>query len=473
MRLAQRNQGRGEVITEKGKRIPVLADVDVVIVGGGTAGVIAAIAAARNDAKTFLMERKTCLGGMMTSGLLTSFGPFHDKKELVVGGIPIEVVNRLREWGGLVGNVEKDHFIHFDPELAKFILDEMVTQERNLKVLFESCAVDAIVRDKEIKAVIVENKSNRQAIRGKVFVDASGDADVAARAGLSYQKGGKNGEMMPVSLLARVANVDVDSLKEFYEKRPDWAGDRSRGQTCLGFHKPTEGLINELEEASKRGELSPEMEEIRHWFIGLIATPYPREISMNMTGAVYVDGTDASQTTEALIKARKRIMVTFKTIKKYIPGFEKSFIVSFASSLGVRETRRIAGEYVLSTQDVVEGKHFDDEVAVGSCNMSFHTANGKEVIENRPKPGISYGIPYRCFFSKKIRNLLVAGRCISATREAIASARTMPTCMAEGQAAGTAAALAVKENLSITEMDIVRLQRTLVAQGVCLKKSFV
>ena len=229
------------------------------------------------------------------------------------------------------------------------------------------------------------------------------------------------------------------------------------------------GLEKELEEPSKRGELSPLMEELRHWFIGFTTTRYPGEISLNITGAVSVDATDTSQVTDALIMARKRIIETLKNLKKYVPGFERSFIVSFASSLGVRETRRIVGEYTLSTQDVVKGKHFDDEVAVGSCHIAFHSANGREVSDNRPKPGISYGIPYRCLFSKKISNLLVAGRCISATQKAMASARVMPTCMAEGQAA---AALAAKKNISFADMDIVKLQESLVAQGAYLKKSF-
>jgi len=433
-----------KIIIEPERRIPVVREVDVVVVGGGPAGFITAVAAARNGARTLLIERYGFLGGMATSALVGPFG-LRDRERPVVEGIPKEFLDRLEAAGGALRSYEgRWEECAFDPEVFKYIADQMV-EEAGAELLLHSFACNTVVEDNKIKAVIIENKSGRQAIVGKVFVDATGDGDIAALSGVPYEKGRKeDGLFQPMTLMYRLGNVKVESI---------WADE-----------KP---LSEKMKEARKRGEVPP----YRVCFGSPGSTIREGEISVNTT-RLYGDGTKVEDLTRAQVQGRKDVRKLVDFWRQHAPAYSQSHLIDTAPQVGVRETRRIIGEYVLTADDILNYRKFDDVIALGNWPIDLHDPTGgtKEAdIAIHLKRDRAYQIPYRCLIPKEIDNLLVAGRCISTTREVNGSTRVMPICMALGQAAGTAAALAVRHKVSPRNLDVSILQKRLLEQGAKLE----
>jgi len=429
---------------EKGRNTPILDKVDVLVVGGGPAGIVAAIASARNSASTMLIERFGFLGGMATTGLPLHAFVSPDGTQ-VIKGIPQEIVNRLIKNNGSPGHMPGTIISHtmrgsttpVDPEVFKQVAFEML-EETNVKMLLYTLAVDGIVQNNIVNGAILENKSGRQAVLAKVVIDASGDGDIAAKCGAPFEIGRKkDGLTQPPSLMFTLANVDTEKSDAF----------------------PKEKLFQLTQEANQRGELPAPVNQLWYFTIqrGIVA--------VNGTRVNKVDGTQVLDLTRAEIELRKQIPKVVSFLKRSVPGFESSVLVGTGPIIGVRETRRIIGEYTLTGEDVLEAKQFEDQIAKSGYFLDIHNPNGAGVRRAYVRNGASYGIPYRCLIPKKIDNLIVAGRCISTTFEAHASTRVMGPCMAVGQAAGTAAALSIKEGVPPRKLDVKKLRQVLLEQG--------
>jgi len=413
-----------------------ISEHDVIVAGGGTAGIAAAVAAARNGADTILIERYGFLGGTMTAGLVNPFMTFHAGKEQIIKGIFQEIIDRLKDTGGYDEKTKA-----FDSEIMKLVLDQMI-KEADVKLLLHTYITDALVtKENIIKGIEAYNKSGRQVVLGKVIIDATGDGDVAVMAGAPYEKGREeDGLTQPMTLNFRMGGVDVERM-------------------------PSREKINKLfEEAKAKGEIKIPRENVLYF-----PTTRRGEIHFNTTRIVKVDGTKADDLTYAEIEGRRQMAELIKFLKEKVPGFENAYLLMSAVQVGVRETRRIIGEYVLTGEDVIKARKFSDVIARGSYPIDIHSPTGEGTVIKKLPPGESYDIPYRCIVPKKVENLLIAGRCISCTHEAQAAIRVIPIVVAIGQAAGTAAALAAKLHASRREMNVPLLQEALKKQGGILR----
>jgi hypothetical protein len=407
---------------ERARQIPVARDVDAIVVGGGPAGLAAAIAAARNGAKTVLIERFGYLGGTATASLMACINGFRNQVEpdatQTVRGIAEEIVLQLKSLGGLgqspykqkpyptePGQLEYSYAI--DTEKFKYVTLKMCA-DAGVDILFHTYFADGIVQDGAIRGVIVENKSGRLAMFGKVVVDASGDADVSARSGVPFwQTVRDEAPRLNDSLMYRI---------EFGPHRPaaPFACDFGTHAVVWG---PAAGPIN---------------------------------------------GVDADELAKAEIAARLKVYEDFADKQAKHPDLAGARVVETPPLLGVRQTRFIEGEYQLTADDAITGRRFEDSVAMSSCPI-IHYYGYRRYLEHE-----GYDIPYRCLVPKKIDNLLIAGRCISSEQQPYESHRAMVPIMAIGQAAGTAAALCCTTGATPRALDVKLLQRTLIEQNaVC------
>jgi len=460
-------------------------DVDVLVAGGGMAGVMAAMASARNGMNTMLVESQGNLGGLFTSGFNSFF----------VGeceGLAKEFIERV---GGIFEIPSFGLLPHyrFDPERAKFVLEQMVL-ESGVKLLYYTSVIDAVVEDNVIREVVAHNQSGKIAIRAKMFVDATGDVSIAAFAGAPCESGGREfcGLNMSSTLMFRLSRVNLRKYREALE-------------TWLNKHKgemPKKGFLVELqEEAIQKGDLP--------YFIfpGPLINPIPGfpeedcDVTIDMAHSYYCRYTDAEDLTRQIVEQRQQIIYLEKFFQKYVPGFENCKLTGIASYPKLRETRRIIGEYVLTGEDVVLARKFEDGIARAPAIIDIHhPTNPKEGFighihlrepkepavcrpaqctadthricrpggyEARPRPGDYYEIPYRCLVPLKIDNLIVAGKGISTDFSA--------SCMGypphgTGQAAGTAAAICIKDGIIPRKLDGKLVRKTLIEQGVPLDK---
>ncbi|MCR4403161.1 MAG: FAD-dependent oxidoreductase [Firmicutes bacterium] len=449
------------------KTIPVGQEVDVLVVGGGPSGFAAAIAASRNGAKTMLIEKHGCIGGMATVGLvgpfMTSFDATGDTQ--IIRGVFEELVRRLEERGGAIhpSKVRRgtsycafiipghDHVTPFDPEWLKLVATEMVL-ESGVELLLHTQCLDVIKEGDRVTGVVAANKSGLQAIEAAVIVDCSGDADVAEWSGAPTVLGRQSDHgMQPATMFFRICNVDSEKVKAYIEEN----------RTLVGkpFHGPFSWLV---EEARERGEW-----DVPRGEINMYETPNPGEWRVNTTRILNIDGTNARDVTRAEIEGRRQARKVFEFIKSRIPGCERARFMDTAAVVGIRETRHIVGEYVVTKEDVLGCRMFDDSILLASNSVDIHSKDA-ESGEYTVISGRWYGIPYRSLVPLSVENLLVAGRPISATSEASSAFRVMPCCIGTGQAAGTAAALAVKSGVVPRRVDVSRLRDLLREQGVYL-----
>lgn len=406
-------------VVERERRTPITDDADVIIAGGGPAGVAAAMGSARLGVKTMLIERYGCLGGLATSGLVITLV---ETKRYGMGVVR-EVIERLEAIGGARlrrsasepnlwtegASFSGEECVNVDPELMKDVLNEMVL-DAGADILMHSLLVGVEMEGASIRSVVLEDKSGRHAVSGKMFVDATGDADVAAAAGapFSYDR-----HPWGINIGFRFGGVDVGRERLFRDERPE-------------EHREVLDGLSEL--VGGRMYWGPSVRGGVVWG----GAPHLHD----------VDGLSPKDLTRVEVEGRRAVVRGLDYVRSRMPGLENAYLLDTSSQVGVRETRRIIGEYVLTKEDEVGGRRFEDAIA----NSLFD-------------------IPYRCLIPRKVDNLLVGGRCISTTHEAQGPIRNIPPCMVTGQAAGVAAALAMKRGVKPRELDHKEVREALIGQG--------
>ena len=455
-------------IIEKEKVLPVSTRTDVIVAGGGMAGIAASIAAARNGAKTMLVENLGFLGGTATAGLMSmAYAPFS-----TISGIAKEIFATLIEGGGAIDDV----LLPFDPEKFKHLALDMALKE-GVVPLFHTWAADTILTQNSVKGIIIENKSGRSALIGDVVIDATGDGDVAAKAGVPFIKGREKDEKMrPISLLFRLGGIDVNKVLQYVRENPsDFTPDPFKNVLLpeRDFYRLV-GFFRLVEKAKQKGEINPGIHYVR---VECLSGRTSMGI-INTTRVYGRDGTNAFDVTKGELEARNQMMELIAVFQKYFPGFEKSFLVDSASMLGVRETRHVIGDYVLREDDIAQKKKFERVVARSATRITpggdVHSPDGTEgsIRDKRHRGFIDelhwVNIPYDSLLPKRVEQLLIAGRCISADHGADGWTRIQTCCLATGQAAGVAAAFSLKEGIPPRKIDVSKLQRLLTAQKVDL-----
>lgn len=435
------------------REVPVRHEVDVFVAGGGPAGCAAAVYAARHGARVFLAEGQSCLGGMGTAGLVPAFMQFGDGVNFLAAGFGEELLARLiADEGTKAPPPGKDRTGCYDirAEVLKRVYDKLL-QEAGVEFSFQTSLIAVEARDGHVDSVVLSGKSGLFAVRAKVYVDGTGDGDLCAWAGAPFEKGDEQGGMMPGTLCSLWADVD---LQKYWEAK---IGPQNR----------------RIEEAYKAGVFTycdkhlPGM-----WNVA------PGIGGGNIGHTFDVDATDERSLTKALIWGRQLLTEYERYYKEYLVGFERMRLVATGALLGVRETRRIMGDYVLCLNDFKRRAVFADEIGRYSYPVDIHVSRPndeqeykrfeKEFAEMRYQQGESYGIPYRCLVPRGLRNVLVAGRCVSTDRSLQASIRVMPGCYLTGQAAGLAAALAARQTGDVRSVAIGELQQGLRRAGAYL-----
>ncbi len=414
---------------------------DVLVCGAGVSGFAAACCAGRSGAKTVLVESRGNIGGASYSNLVNPFMvPKLEGKDLVKG-IFHEVIARLKDRNACAeGSLFGQPHIVFDPEALQSVMLEML-EESQVKLLLYSRVSAAVLKDKEIKGVLVCGKSGEMKVFASCVVDATGDGDVAFLSGCEFDKGrDPDGLCQPATLMFRIGGVDKKTMPSREEMNSIYEKGRSSGK----IRTPRENFL---------------------WF----ETLKDDEIHVNSTRIIKIDGTNVQDLTKAEIEGRKQVANLHSFLKGNVPGFENSYISRVADNVGIRESRRIKGEYTLTLDDVTEGRSFDDPVAKCNYPVDIHSPDGKSTTFKKLGPGIYYEIPYRCLVPRKIDSLMVCGRAVSSTHEALSSLRIMPVCMALGQAAGTAAALCVKKKIKPRKLGFEELRKVLNEQEADLR----
>jgi len=455
-----------KTIKEKAHDIPVFDEVDVLVVGGGPAGIIAAISAARNGAKTMLVESNGFLGGVAALGIPIQ-GFHNDNNRQITGGIPWELIERLIKENASTGpsffESEKRAFgslIWYDNFKFRDVASDMVC-EAGVKLLLHTFAVKPLMENNSVRGVFIESKSGRQVILAKTVIDASGDGDIAARSGAEFKKGNARGFLQPVTVLFRISNVDMEQFLGDIDTHPDKYGIQEPNpgywkKYQKGIRKGINGLERICKQAQEKGDY-----DMPNPLVAIGCLLRKGEVLVNMAHVKLVDVTRNTDLTRVEIVGGSYVWKTMDFLKKYVKGFKNSYVSWLSPYAGIRETRRIVGEYTLCEDKMVTCKKFEDRIAMGGRGVDIHdptpdnTQSCGSMYMRFPK---GYYIPFRCLIPKKIDNLLVSGRCISVSYRAFGSTRVMAQCMATGQAAGTAAAVAIKENTSVRKLSIEKLQ---------------
>lgn len=443
-------------IHEPARTIAVIGEYEVVVLGGGPAGIAAALAAARAGRSTILIERYGFLGGAGTAAGLSTFcglhANVHGEHRRVIRGMVDELLERLDRMGGLnaphLSVQSRITAQAYDISAYKIAADEMLLAA-GVKMLFHAyaAAIDMAAPER-INALIVETKSGRGAIRGRLFVDASGDGDLAAWAGVPYEVGDGQGNMLYPTTMFRINGVDPTKAGDAWVRIPKL-----------------------MEEASAKGRTFPRKAAI------VRPQKNPIEWRANLTQIKNPDGSavsglDADQLSFGEIEGRRQCWDVFAFIREVTPGFDNAYIVEIAPQIGIRETRRIVGGHQLSVEDILGCGDFQDTIGVNGWPVEAHIAGD---VAFRFHPGDSRGfnqLPYRMIVPARVDNLFVVGRCASMTHEGQSSARVSGPCYAMGQAAGTAADLVLRDGRTPRTVDVATLQRRLEADGVYLGRSW-
>ncbi len=422
------------------REIPVYKRFDVIVCGAGPAGICAAVAAARQGAKVALLERYGVPGGNLTCGhvgpILGMVGKGTMRDELMA---LLEVPDN-----DMIGRVGVAH----DMQRAKTVLTEFIHHE-NIEVYLQTMAADALVEDHRITGVVISTKEGLLALEGKVVVDATGDGDVAAFAGCQIEKGREDGLMQPVTLEFTLDNVDED-----------------RGVICIGDVDDVEfngqRFLDYCKQCAQKGMLPEHLAAVR-----LHPTVHKGERQVNTTQANGVDSTKIEDLYPAELALRGQIDTLIRFFRENLPGYENCKYIASGTTTGVRESRRVVGEYLITAEELAAGKRFDDVVVHrAEFIVDIHNPAGAGQAEEKIQYVVPYDLPYGCFVPKGVDGLMTAGRCISGTHRAHASYRVMSICMAMGQAVGVAAALCARQGCQPRELDVKALQKELAALGV-------
>lgn len=447
-------------------------DVDVCVLGGGPAGVCAAISAARTGARVLMVEQFGCAGGMATMGLVGPFMTCYDApgEEMIIRGLFGEIVDRLVERGGAIHpsvvrmgtpytswiTTGHDHVTPFDPEILKKLLDDMLA-ESGVQMLYHTAFLEPVMEGNVVRGGLLHSKSGYSAVGCKVMVDCTGDGDAAFRAGAPCEKGNPaTGASQPATLFFRISNVDSAALEADVQAHLH-TFHRENGVNYRSLHW-------RVSQARAAGDWS--MDRVS---IGIYKSVRDDEWCVNTSRIMGVDATDGESLTAGEIEGRRQVAEIMAFLRKYVPGCGDARLMSTASTLGIRESRHVQGEYRMDLDDVIQGHVPEDAILLCSNSVDIHgrfgpASNQYVTIEH----GKYYGVPYRCLVPLGVDGLLMAGRCVSATSEAAGAVRVMPPCMAMGQAAGAAAAMAAAQGVQPRQLDTGRLREALRQAGVRL-----
>jgi len=452
-----------QTITEAARELPVRAEVDVLVVGGGPAGLIAAQAAVEDGLRVMLIDSRSFVGGNMTIGL-PILGFLGQKGNQIIKGIPQKFIDRLK-----AKNAASEHRpcpLHMsltlvEPEAVKNVGLEMLI-ESGVEVMLYVFFAGVIKEGNVVKGVIIESKSGREVILAKTVIDCTGDADVAYRAGVTCEQGNDIGGVQPPTLMFALGGVDTEKLRLSIAEEPrtyltDFIPNEYFGQNNQFI---VVGLRSLIQKATEDGLKLPTERTI------VITGLREGEVWVNMTRVNGLDGTDPASLTWGEAEGRRQIHDIQKYLIDYVPGFESAYFTKMAPFIGIRETRRIVGKYVMTAADVLGCERFDDAIAVASYPLDLHHPQGGGCTLEWC--GDCYDIPYRSLIPENIENLIVAGRCISTTHEAMSAIRVMAPCMAMGEAAGRAAKLAIRAGVAPSQLDVATLRAELLVKGAFL-----
>ena len=456
-------------------------EYDVIVAGGGMSGTCAAIAAARNDMSVLLIDQNGYLGGTLTANGVGPMMTFFAGEKQVIQGIGEEIVKRLKERGYSPGHVyDSTHYISyvtpFSAEGLKIVLDEMAI-DSNVTLLYHTYIIGINKNGNTIKSIDIVNKDGISTINAKIFIDATGDGDLAVEAGIPFTLGRESDNAtQPLTMNMKVYGVDTSKLKKTVLQNPKKFPRLNRDIEVMKKVEALSfvGFEEEFKRAKELGEITIPREDVLFF-----ETSTPGEYIINTTRIINENGASALGLTNAEIIGRKQCEELYKFLIKYVPGFENSKIAYTGPSVGVRGSRQIQGVYKLTGEDLLEQKRFNSVIAHSGYPIDIHNPKGegtlsvhvnkqeesKEAKFDRSTFDSYYSIPYEIMITKEIQNLIVTGRCVSASFEAQAAIRTTPTMTALGQAAGTAAALAIQTNQSVNKIDIL-----LIAQGSYIEK---
>ena len=471
-----KRKASGKHIEEHSRTIPVMAETDVLVVGGGPSGLAAALGAVREGVDTILLERYGFFGGVITQVTMGSIAWYRYKNTIDAGGVSRVFEKKAKEMGASIdpfkamkqipfvtGILEDEGLIVdgkptyelLDAEMFKHVADTLLLESGIVPVL-HCMAVGAVMDGNTIKGVITESKSGRQAILAKRVIDATGDADIAGFAGAPFRKSPKN-ELMEVT-----SNFSASGIKflpfmahslTHVGKMKDWGLETSGKEDEMS----STVLIKPFEEAKKAGILKKEW-DVRSYWNGLVDNG--EMLSVNAVHMTGIDPTDVWDLTRAEMEGRRRAVLAMEALRKYQPGFSDARIRNFHTQLGLRESRKILGTYNITVQEITNQARFKD--SIGVCPEFLDAYN----ILYIPTTGRYFHVPYGIILPRKIENLLVAGRAVGGDRKSHAATRQMVCCMVTGQGAGVAAAVSIKERVSCRNVNIPRVQARLKKQGV-------
>jgi glycine/D-amino acid oxidase-like deaminating enzyme len=416
----------------------ITSHVDLVVAGGGPAGVAAAIAAARMGAEVVLVERYGFLGGMATAGFVFPFMTYYAGDRPIISGIWGEMIARLEQYPhGFKPSTHLGmrHFC-YDAEGLKQIWLEMCLQA-GVRLQLHTWISDAMTAGERVTGIVTHSKSGREDLHAKLVIDCTGDGDVAARAGAPFELGRtEDGLMQPMTLHFRLGNVEMRRM-------------------------PTREEINVLYERDRAAGLITNPRENLLWF----DTTYPDQVHFNTTRIVKVDGTKRDDLTAAEIEGRRQTRELVGWITRTVPGFEQAYLLLTAPQVGVRESRRIMGEHLITEEELLNLTKYPDAIALGAYPVDIHNPAGSGTIMKHLPFGAYYSIPYRALVPQRTEGLLVAGRPISTTHEAHSATRIQAIACATGQAAGIAAVLALRTDIPVRRVDTEALRDELRRQG--------
>ncbi len=432
------------MMTEYRLDLPVFDQADVVVLGSGSAGATAAIAAARAGADTLLVERYGFLGGTSTMVLDTFYGFYTpgDEARRVVGGLPWEIVERLAAQHIMVerpNSYGAGTGVTYDPPTLAVVW-EQTALEAGVRLRLHTLCIDVVMDGERVSGLVVAGKTGLGLIKARLFVDASGDADLCFRAGVPFEKAGESGPAQALTTTFRLGNVN--EAQAFKVRNADLHRLMKEANLSGGYRLPREeGSVHR--------------------------TPLPGVVATNLTRIANVDATDPVELTRAEVEGRKQALEYTRFLREQVPGYEQAYLINFSTQIGIRETRRVYGEYRLRRDDVLTARKFGDAIAQSGAPIEDHHAGNDTRWEYVPH-GDTYDIPFGVLIPQQVENVLIAGRCLSADHDAHASVRSMGQCMAMGQAAGTAAALCAADGLAPRALSISRLQSRLIADGALI-----
>ncbi|MBZ6078204.1 FAD-dependent oxidoreductase [Microvirga puerhi] len=432
--------GENVSVKEPSREVPVAGSYDVIVCGGGPSGLIAAVAAARNGAKTLLIERYGFVGGMSTSALVTPISEFRHFGKQHIGGIPFELLKKAADLGGANVALESGNFPVND-EILKLVAQRLLLKS-GVTLLYHSWFADCAMEGDRITHIIVQNKAGRVAYEAKVFVDCTGDADLVRAAGFPTVKGDV---LQPATLWFQLGGVDTDALDYLF------------GDAVDGMLPVSDVIRSRLLELNEQDEIPI--------FGGPWINKFFRDgmVSINLLREA-TDASDPEWFTRTECSLRENLHLIVDVLRREFPEFRDCWLAKSGIQTGVRESYHIVGLYKLQKDDILVPKAFQDTIAKGAHVIDIHASDSNDQ-NDLVIPRQEYNVPFRCLVPQGSVNLVTAGRCLSADGPGFGSVRVMATCMAMGQGAGTAAALSVKHGYSMSSMNFEHLRETLIEQG--------